>query len=154
MSDWIKVRAAEIRAAEKQKKAERDRQTEAANALKAKAEPFWNDLVRVLEDCVEEFNKEFPETERQIDHFERPIPASVTIRRSVYPHAFVKAQLTNGASSVHYIISRTARKGTEPVEKQGNLAFAVTDGEIGYVDGGIGKHEDVAKLFLEPFFQF
>jgi hypothetical protein len=36
MSEWIKTRAAEIRSAEKQRKAKRDRQTEAANALKAK----------------------------------------------------------------------------------------------------------------------
>ncbi len=154
MSDWIKVRAAEIRSAENARKAERNRQMEAANALKAKVEPFWNDLVGILQDSVKEFNTEFPETERLIDHFDRSSPTAVTIRRSVYPAALVKAQLNNGGSSAHYTISRTQRKGTDPVEKQGNLAFGLTDGEVGYTEGEVVKHEDVAKLFLEPFFQF
>jgi hypothetical protein len=154
MSDWIKVRAAEIRSAERERKVERDRQTDAANALKAKAEPFWNNLVGVLQDAVKEFNAEFPETERQIDHFEKSSTSGVTIRRSVYPTAFVKAQLNGGATSIHYTISRTQRKGTDPVEKQGNFVLGLTDGEVGYIEGGAGKHEDVAKIFLEPFFQF
>ncbi len=154
MSHWIKVRADEIRLAEKEKKAERERQTEMANALKAKIEPFWNNLVGVLQDSVKEFNVEFPETERKIDHFEKPSPTGVTIRRSVYPAALVRVQLNNGGTSVHYTISRTYRKGTDPVEQQGNFVFGLVDGDVGYIDGAVGKHEDIAKLFLEPFFQF
>lgn|SRR2546425_1261016 len=154
MSDWIKVRVAGIRLAEDERKAERNRQMDATKALKAKVEPFWNELIGVLQDSVKEFNSEFPETERQIDHFERPSPTSVTIRRSVYPAAQVRVQLNNGGNSAHYTISRTERKGTEPVEKQGSFVFGLTDGGVGYLEGGVVNHEDVAKLFLEPFFQF
>ena len=154
MSDWIKVRASEIRLAEKERKAERDRQLEAMNALKAKVEPFWNNLVGVLQNSVNEFNEEFPETERKIDHFEKLAPAGLSIRRSGYPSAMVKAQLNSGATSVHYSISRTQRKGTDPIEKQGNFVLGLTDGEVGYIEGGVGMHEDVARLFLEPFFLF
>src|SRR5438876_6829958 len=133
MSDWIKVRASEIRLAEKERKAERDRQTEVTNALKAKVAPFWENLIGILQNSVKEFNSEFPETERQIDHFERPSPTSVTIRRSVYPAAQVRVQLNNGGNSAHYTISRTERKGTEPVEKQGSFVFGLTDGGVGYL---------------------
>jgi hypothetical protein len=66
----------------------------------------------------------------------------------------VRVQLNNGGSSAHYTISRTERKGTEPVEKQGSFVFGLTDGGVGYLEGGAVNHEDVAKLFLEPFFQF
>ena len=154
MSDWIKARAAEIRLVEKERKAERDRQTEVANALKAKVAPFWEKLIGILQHSVEEFNSEFHEKERQIDHFERPSPTGVVIRRNAYPTAVVKAQLNSGATSVHYTINRTQRKGTDPIEKQGNFVFGLTDGEVGYIEGGVNNHEDVAKLFLEPFFQF
>ena len=154
MSDWIKLRAAEIRSAEKEKKDERDRQAQVASALKAKAEPFWNSLVTVLQESVKDFNVEFPEPERRIDHFERPFPTAVTIRRTVYPAALVRAQLNGSSTSVHYTISRTQRKGSEAVEKQGNFVFGVTNGDVGYVEGGVSQHEDVAKLFLEPFFEF
>jgi hypothetical protein len=154
MPDWIKVRAAQIRSAESEKKAERNRQTELANALKARGEPFWKDLIGVLKDSVQEFNSEFPEAERQIDHFERSSPSSVTIRRSAYPAAQVRVQLNGGGTAVNYTITRTERKGIDPEEKQGNFAFGLTNGEIGYTAGGMDKHEDVAKLFLEPFFQF
>jgi hypothetical protein len=154
MSDWIKVKAAEIRLAEKQKQAERDRLEQVANDLRAKVEPFWKDLVSILQDSVREFNNEFPEAERQIDQFEKPNATGVTIKRTVYPSAVVKAQLNNGATSVHYSISRTHRKGTDAVEKQGNFGFGLTDGQVGYTESGIAGHEDVAKLFLEPFFQF
>jgi hypothetical protein len=154
MSDWIRTRAAEIRLAEKEKKAERERLVEVADALKAKVEPFWGHLVSILEDSVKVFNTEFPETERRIDHFEKTSSTGVTIKRSVYPTGLVKAQLSPSGTSVHYTISRTQRKGTDPTEKQGNFAFGLTNGEAGYVDGGIGNHEEVAKLFMEPFFQF
>jgi hypothetical protein len=153
MSDWIKIRAGQIRLAEKEKKAERERQIETANALKAKVEPFWNDLVSHLQESVKEFNMEFPETERKIDHFEKPSLSGLTIRRTVYPSAFVRAQLNNGIS-VHYTISQTYRKGTDPVEKQGNFVFGLVEGDVQYIEGGVCQHEDVARLFLEPFFQF
>jgi hypothetical protein len=154
VSDWIQTRAAEIRLAEKEKKAERDRQIEQTNALKAKVEPFWNELTSVLQDAVKQFNAEFPEAERQIDHFERPSPAGLTIRRSGYPVATIRAQLNGGATSIHYSISRTYKKGMDPVEKQGDLLCGLTNGDIGYTVEGIASHDDVAKLFLEPFFQF
>jgi hypothetical protein len=154
MSDWIKVRAAEIRSAESEKKAARNQQIEVAKALRAKIEPFWNDLIGILKDSIEGFNSEFPEAERQIDHFERSSPTSVTIRRSAYPATQVRVQLNSGGYAVHYTISKTERKGTEPVEKQGNFVFGLTGGDVGYIEGGVGNHEDVAKLFLEPFFQF
>ena len=153
MSDWIKVRADQIKLAEKEKKEERDRQVETANILKAKVEPFWNSLVGILQDSVAEFNVEFPEAERKIDHFEKSGATTVTIKRTVYPAALVRAQLNSG-TSVHYTISRTHRKGTDSVERQGNFVFGVVDGDVGYVDGGVVTHEDVARLFLEPFFQF
>ena len=154
MSDWIKVRADEIRLAEKQKKEERERQIEAANVLKAKIEPFWNDLLSVLQSSVEAFNREFPEAERAIDKVEKPSPSNLTIRRSVYPAAFVKIQLGNGSTSVKYSISRTQRKGTDPIESDGSLSVGLADGEPAYIGNGVAHHEDVARLCLEPFFQF
>jgi hypothetical protein len=154
MSDWIKLRAAGIRAAEQGKKDERDRQIVAANALKAKAEPFWNSLMTVLQDCVKEFNAEFPEPERRIEHIEKPSPTAVTIRRNVYPGVLVRAQLNGSSTAVHYTITRTPRKGSEPVEKSGNFVFGVKDGQVAYTEGEVNEHEDVAKLFLDPFFDF
>src|SRR5437016_89874 len=105
MSDWIKLRASEIKLAEQEKKAERDRQTELANALRAKVEPFWKALVDVLQNCVNEFNAEFPEPERRIDSFEK-VSTGATIRRSAYPAVLIRAQL-NSTATVHYSISRT-----------------------------------------------
>jgi hypothetical protein len=154
MSEWIRTRAAEIRLAEKLKKEERERQIEAANVLKAKMEPFWNDLLSVLQSSVEEFNREFPEAERAIDKVEKPSPSNLTIRRSVYPAAFVKVQLGNGSTSLKYSISRTQRKGTDPVETDGSLTLGLTEGQPSYIAEGVSQHEDVAKLCLEPFFQF
>lgn len=49
MADWIKVRADGIKQAEKERKSERERQIVAANELKAKTEPFWNQLLGILE---------------------------------------------------------------------------------------------------------
>src|ERR1051326_6770912 len=152
MSDWITVRAQEIRSAEREKKAERDRQSNAAFALKAKVEPFWAELVAVLEEAVQKFNNEFPEKERQINRFEKP-PNGVSIERTSYPAVFVKAQLNHGATAVSYSINRTARKGVDTVEKQGNFAFGFKDGTAAYIRGFV-DHEDVAKLFLDLFFQF
>jgi hypothetical protein len=154
MSDWIKVRSAEIKLAEQEKKAEWDHHVAEANALKAKVGPFWTELMSFLQDSVQEFNSEFPEVERHIDKFEKSPSSGLLIRRTAYPSAMVKAQLTGSATSVHYTISLTQRKGGDPVEKQGNFAFGLKDGGVGYIDGGVLNHEDVAKLFLEPFFQF
>ena len=154
MSDWIKVRAAAIRSAESDKKAERNRQVEATNKLKARVEPFWNELVSVLQDAVNEFNAEFPEAERQVSHFERSSPTTVSIRRTAYPAALVRAQLNSGGNSVHYQMTQTQRKGVESVEKQGSFVFGITQDEVGYIEGAVANHEDVAKLFMEPFFEF
>ena len=153
MSDWIKTRGEEIRRAEKEKKDERDRQTTAASVLKAKADPFWNELVGVLDQRVKDFNAEFPEPERRIDQFEK-VAGGLTIRRTAYPSATVKAHLSGAGTSVHYSISRTLRKGMEPVEKQANFGFGVVDGGIAYLEGGVSEHEDVAKAFLDVFFEF
>jgi hypothetical protein len=153
MSDWIRVRASEIRFAEKEKKAAADRQSQALAALKAKVEPFWNDLMGLLEHSVKTFNAEFPEPERRIDHFEKSSSSGLVIEKRGYPTVFVRAQLNGGATSVNYSITTTQRKGADAVAKQGNLTLDFSDGEVGFVDG-VGNHEDVAKLFLEPFFQF
>ena len=154
MSEWIRVRAEEIRQAERERKAERDRQIAAANLLKARIEPFWNELIDVLASAVKVFNEEFPETDRRIDSFERPTRTVFSMRRTAYPTVTVKAQLNSAGTSVQYTVSRTHRKGTEPVEKQGSFTFGIVEGDVGYVETGINNHEDVAKLFLEPFFTF
>ena|SRR5437016_749815 len=154
MPDWIKDRATVIRSAESEKKAERNRQVEASNKLKARVAPFWNELVDVLQDSVKEFNVEFPETERHIDHFDRSSPTTVTIKRTAYPAVLVRVQLNSGGNSVHYQVNQTPRKGVDSVEKQGNFVFGITQDDVGYVEGGVTRHEDVARLFLEPFFQF
>jgi hypothetical protein len=154
MSDWIKVRSAEIKLAEQAKKAEWEHHVAEANALKAKVEPFWIELMKFLQDSVQEFNSEFPEAAKHIDQCEKSSSSGLLIRRTAYPSAMVKAQLTGSATSVHYTISMTQRKGADAVEKQGNFTFGLKDGEVAYIDGGVLNHEDVAKLFLEPFFQF
>ena len=154
MSNWIRVRATEIKLAEQQKKEERERQLEAANILKAKIEPFWVDLLVVLQTSVEAFNREFPGPERSIDKFEKPSATGVVIRRTAYPGASVRAQLGNGATSLKYTISRTPRKGSDPIETEGSLVLGLTDGEPSYIAEGVSQHEDVAKLLLDPFFMF
>lgn len=153
MTDWIKARADDIRRAEQEKKAERERQVVAANEVKAKTEPFWNDLVSVLGESVKAFNVEFPEAERRIDQFDR-LATVVTIRRTTYPSSVVKVSLNTAGTSIHYSISTTPRKGANPVEKQANVGIGLIHGEARYTEGGVGTHEDVAKLFLESFFEF
>jgi hypothetical protein len=153
MSEWIKVRAAEIRSVESERKAERSRQLDASNKLKAKIAPFWNELAEVLQDSVKEFNIEFSESERLIDHFEKTA-TMVTIKRTAYPAALVRAQLNSGGNSVHYQITQTQRKNVDSTEKQGSFVFGIIQDDVGYVEGGVAQHEDVAKLLLEPFFQF
>lgn len=154
MSDWIKARAEEIRRVEKERKTERDRLADAASILKTKIEPFWNELVGVLQQSVNDFNVEFPEPERRIDHFGRQSSTVVTIGRSAFPAATLNAQLNGVGTGVHFSISRTLKKGAEAVEKHGSFAFGLVDGQVGYIEGGVTSHEDVAKLFIEPFFSF
>ena len=152
MTEWIKVRAEAIRNAEKEKKTERDRQTVIATERKAKAVPYWNDLATVLEESVKQFNLEFSESERRIDVCDRSANA-ITIRRTAYPSAIVKVNLTPACTVIQYSISVTARKGANPVESQGNLTIEVINGEASYGEGA-PTHDDVAKIFLEPFFEF
>ena len=154
ITNWIKVRAEGIRRAEKEKKAERDRQVTAASEFKAKTEPFWNELLKVLEHSVKEFNEEFPETERRIDQCDRPSVTALAIRRTSYPCATVKVSLNIAGTSVQYSISVTHRKGANPNEQQANLMLGIIDEKVGYLEGGVSSHEDVAKRFLEPFFEF
>jgi hypothetical protein len=154
MSEWIRVRAEEIRQAERERKAERDRQIAAANILKAKIEPFWRELVEVIASSVKVFNQEFPEADRRIDSFERPSHTAFVMRRAIYPAVTVKAQLNSAGTSVQFSISRTHRKGTEPLEKQGSFTFGIVEGDVAYIESGINGHEDVARLFLDPFFAF
>ncbi len=153
MSNWVQVRAEEIRRVEKEKKAAGDRQIAIAIDLKAKFAPFWDALLGVLEQSVKDFNAEFPEPERRIDHFDK-IAGSMFIRRSAYPSAAVKIALGNAGTSAQYSISRTPRKGSNAIEKQANLSFVLSDGVVGYAEEGFSTHEDVAKLLLEPFFEF
>ena len=153
-TDWIKTRADEIRRIEKERKAEKERQLEAAVALKARLEPFWNELVTCLDQSAGAFNVEFPEPERRINEVTRPSPAVIVIKRSAHPSATVKAQLNTTGTAVNYTVSRTLRKGTEPVEKLGSCSFGVVDDAIVYTDGGVSQHEDVAKILFEPFFEF
>lgn len=151
---WIKERADAIRRAEKDKKDERDRQNVAANVLKAKTEPFWNELVSVLLQSVKEFNEEFPEPERRIDQCERTSATTLTIRRTSYPSSTLKISLNLAGTSIQFAINSTARKGANTTEQQANLQIGIVAGEVGYVEGGVRTHEDVARRFLEPFFEF
>ena len=154
MTEWIRVRAEGIRASEKERKAERERQIVTATELKARLEPFWKELVEVLEESVKQFNIEFPDAERKIDQYEKNSPTAVTIRRNAYPAATVKIGLNQAGTSIPYAISRTARKGANVVENQASLTIGIVDGEVGYIGENIHTHEDVAKLFLDPFFSF
>jgi len=154
MSDWIKVRADEIRRKTEEERVERVRKADVAADLKAKIQPFWNTLTSDLKDAVRRFNEEFPEKERQIDQAELKEPTVLLIRRTAYPAVSVKTQLNNAGTSVQYTISVTRRKGTDPTEHQGTFAFGLVDGEAGFVEGTIKNNEDVARIFLEPFFEF
>jgi len=153
MTDWIKVRANEVRRVENEKKLERERQIVAANELKAKTEPFWQELQRTLDLSIKEFNTEFSEIERRIDQFEKSAVA-LTIRRTSYPAATVKASFNTAGTSIQYSISVTHRKGGNPTEKQSTFAVGVANGEAGYSGNGVASHDDVAKVFLDPFFEF
>jgi hypothetical protein len=154
MTEWIKERAEGIRKAEKEKKVERERLSGLAADLKAKTEPFWKQLVGILEDSVQQFNTEFPDPERRIDGIEKNSATALTIRRSAYPAATVKVGFNSTGTSIPYAISTTARKGANVAENQANLAVGLVDGEAAYLDEGIRTHEDAVKIFLDPFFGF
>ena len=154
MSDWIKTRADEIRRKSEEDRVERVRKADVAAGLKAQIQPFWNTLVRDLKEAARRFNEEFPEKERQIDQVELKEPTVLVIRRTNYPAVSIKTQLNNAGTSVTYTISLTRRKGTDTVEQQGTFAFSVVDGAVVLVSEAIHTNEDVAKIFLEPFFEF
>ena len=154
MQEWIRLRAAEIRAAEQERRDESDRKTNAANELKQQLAPFWRELVIFIEGCVKDFNREFPEPSRKIDEFEKPAADSFVIRRSSYPTVMLKAVLNNAGTSVQYTISRTQHKGMSTVEKQGSFTYSLVGGHAAYNDALIQTHENVAKLLMEPFFEF
>lgn len=154
MTEWIKTRAEGIRQAEKDKKEERERVAVLAAQLKAKTEPFWTQLVGILEESVRQFNAEFPDADRRIDPIEKNSPTALTIRRAAYPSATVKVGFSSTGTSIPYAISTTVRKGANVAESQANLTVGVVDGEAGYVEEKVHSHEDAAKLFLEPFFSF
>ena len=153
MSNWIKDRADEVRRIEKERKEEFDRKVVAAGDLKALLRPAWKELVDVLDKSIKDFNSEFPDANRQIEPFEKAAD-TFTIRRTAYPAVLVKAQLNQAGTTVQYSISQTHRKGANTVEKQASFAYASTDGKAEYSDANLHNHEDVARLFLEPFFEF
>lgn len=154
MSNWIKQRADEIRGAERERRNESERKALAAKDLKAQILPFWNELVETLRQSVSEFNAEFSETDRRIDPFERSDSNIFIIRRSAFPSVAVKVQLSASGTNVQYQISRTPKKGASSVEKQGAFALLVQEGRLCYSEAFLQSHEDVAKLFLDPFFEF
>jgi hypothetical protein len=154
MSDWIKTRADEIRRKTEEDRVERVRKTDVAADLKARIQPFWNSLITDLREAVRRFNEEFPEKERQIDQVELKEPTVLVIRRTSYPAVNIKIQLNNAGTSVQYTVSLTRRKGTDAIEHQGTFAFGLTDGEPGFIGDVIHTNEDVARIFLEPFFEF
>jgi aminopeptidase C len=154
MTQWIKERAEGIRQAEKERKTERERLMVIAADLKAKTEPFWKDLVNVLEESVRQFNIEFPDAERRIDQIEKNSPTALTIKRTAYPAATVKVGFNQTGTSIPYAISTTVRKGANVAESQANLTVGLVNGEAGYIEEKIHTHEDAAKLFLDPFFGF
>lgn len=154
MSDWIKIRADEIKRKAEADRVERNRKADVAADLKAKIQPFWSTLVSDLKESVRRFNEEFPEKERQIDQVDNKDTAVLLIRRTAYPAVSVKSALNNSGTAVQYTISQTRRRGTDPIETQSTFSFGVVDGEVGYVGNGIKANEDVAKIFLEPFFEF
>jgi hypothetical protein len=154
MSDWIKTRADEIRRKTEQDRVERVRKADVAADLKAKIQPFWTALVADIKEAVRRFNEEFPEKERQIDQVEQAAATVLVIRRTSYPAASVKTQLNTAGVSVQYTISLTRRKGGDSIEQQGSFAFDVVDDRVGFVSEVIKTNEDVARIFLEPFFEF
>ena len=154
MPDWIKGRADEIRRKAEEDRVERNRRNDAAADLKAKTQPFWNDLMSDLKEAVRRFNEEFPEKERLIDQVEHKEATILLIRRTAYPAVYIKTSLNTSGTTVQYTITQTRRRGTDAVETQGTFSFGVVDGEVGYVGNGLKTHEDVAKIFLEPFFEF
>ena len=154
MPDWIKTRADEIRRKAEEDRVERTRKADVAADLKARTQPFWDTLVSDLKDTVRRFNEEFPEKERQIDQLEHKDPTVLLIRRTSYPAVYVKTVLNNAGTTVQYTISITRRKGTDPTERQATFGFGIVDGEVGYVADGVKTNEDVARIFLEPFFEF
>jgi hypothetical protein len=154
MSDWIKTRADEIRRKTEEDRVERVRKADFAADLKAKILPFWNTLITDLKEAARRFNEEFPEKERQIDQVDLKEPTVLVIRRTNYPAVIVKIQLNTAGTSVQYTISLTRRKGTDVIEQQGTFAFGVVNGEVGFVGDVLHTSEDVAKIFLEPFFEF
>jgi len=154
MPNWIQERANDIRNAEKEKKAEFDRKAVAASDLKSQLNPFWKELVEVLNQSVREFNLEFSEVNRRIDPFEKPDAYTFMIRRAAYPSVAVKVQLNNAGTTVQYLISKTPKKGMNVVEKQGTFSYTVTDGRVGYSDPSFHSHDDVAKVLLDAFFEF
>jgi hypothetical protein len=154
MSDWIKARADEIRRKAEEDRVERIRKSDVAADLKAKIQPFWNALVMDLKEAARRFNEEFPEKERQIDQVELKEPTVLVIRRTGYPAVNIKTQLNHAGTSVQYTVSLTRRKGTDAIEQQGTFAFGLVNGEAGFLSDVIHTNEDVARIFLEPFFEF
>jgi hypothetical protein len=154
MSEWIKQRADQIRNAEREKKEEAERKAAAASDLKAQVIPFWNELVEAIHQSVTEFNTEFPETDRRIEPFNKTDPNTFNIRRTAYPSVILKVQLSASGTNVQYQISRTLRKGINTVEKQSTFALVMKDGKPCYSEAHLQSHEDVAKLFLDAFFEF
>src|SRR5205823_6199272 len=122
MSDWIKTRADEIRRKTEEDRVERVRKADFAADLKAKIQPFWNNLASDLKEAARRFNEEFPEKERQIDQVDPKEPTLLVIRRSNYPVVNVKIQLTTAGTAVQYTISLTRRKGADVIEQQGTFA--------------------------------
>src|SRR5207249_6639181 len=78
----------------------------------------------------------------------------LTIRRTTYPSATVRVSLDSGGTSIQYSISVTEQKGANPIEKLSNCTLQVIDGAVRYAGGSVDTHEDLASLFLEPFFAF
>ena len=153
MSNWIKERADEVRRIEKQRKEDFDRKVVAASDLRTLLRPLWKELVETVEQSIRQFNSEFPEANRQIDPFEKGAD-NFAIRRVAYPSVLVKVQLNQAGTAVQYSISQVLRKGANTVEKQAGFSYTAGDGQPGYADPNLRSHEDVAKLLLEPFFEF
>ena len=154
MSDWIRDRADGIRRKMEEDRLERVRKADAAADLKTKIQPFWNSLVSDIKEAVRRFNEEFPEKERQIDPVDNKEAAVVVIRRTAYPSVSIKTVLNNTGTAVQYTINQTRRRGADSTEAHGTFAFGIVDGAVGYVGDGLKTNEDVAKIFLEPFFEF
>lgn len=153
MASWIKERADEVRRIEKQRKEDFDRKVVAASDLKTLLRPLWKELVETVDQSIREFNSEFPEANRKIDPFEKGAD-TFAIRRVAYPSVLVKAQLNPAGTAVQYSISQVLRKGANTVERQAAFSYRAGDGQPAYSDTNLRSHEDVAKVLLEPFFEF